>query len=39
VLKGQIDSSARMIWLFEKFGWATNVRWPNEERLASRRVQ
>jgi len=39
VLKGQIDSSARMIWLFEKFGWAYNVRWPNADRLASRRVQ
>ncbi|MFD1148409.1 acyl-CoA desaturase [Saccharothrix hoggarensis] len=34
VKRGQIDTSARMIWLFEKFGWATNVRWPNEQRLA-----
>ena len=23
VLRGQLDSSARMIWVFEKFGWAT----------------
>jgi stearoyl-CoA desaturase (delta-9 desaturase) len=38
VLRGQIDSSARTIWLFEKLGWATNVRWPDQERLASRRA-
>ncbi|MEJ7651557.1 MAG: acyl-CoA desaturase [Nakamurella sp.] len=34
VLRGQIDISARAIWLFEKFGWATNVRWPSPQRLA-----
>jgi stearoyl-CoA desaturase (delta-9 desaturase) len=34
VKRGQIDTSARLIWLFEKFGWATNVRWPNQQRLA-----
>ena len=28
VLRGQLDESARVIWLFEKFGWATDVRWP-----------
>jgi stearoyl-CoA desaturase (delta-9 desaturase) len=39
VLRGQLDSSARMIWLFEKFGWATNVRWPKPERLEKLRVQ
>ncbi|GAA4412113.1 acyl-CoA desaturase [Actinokineospora soli] len=33
VLKGQIDTSARLIWLFEKFGWATDVRWPTPARL------
>ncbi|SHH57803.1 stearoyl-CoA desaturase (delta-9 desaturase) [Jatrophihabitans endophyticus] len=38
VLKGQLDSSARMIWLFEKFGWATDVRWPKPERLEKLRV-
>jgi stearoyl-CoA desaturase (delta-9 desaturase) len=38
VLKGQIDISARVIWAFEKFGWATKVRWPNRERLAAKRV-
>ncbi len=39
VLRGQIDSSARTIWIFEKLGWATNVRWPDTGRLASRRVE
>ena len=34
VLKGQIDMSARVIWLFEKLGWVWQVRWPNRERLA-----
>jgi stearoyl-CoA desaturase (Delta-9 desaturase) len=33
VLRGQIDISARVIWLFEKFGWATKVRWPSQQRL------
>ena len=34
VRRGQIDMSARVIWLFEKLGWATDVRWPTPERLA-----
>jgi stearoyl-CoA desaturase (delta-9 desaturase) len=34
VQRGQIDISARVIWLFEKAGWATNVRWPTQRRLA-----
>ncbi|MDA2811230.1 fatty acid desaturase [Nocardiopsis sp. RSe5-2] len=38
VLKGQVDISARIIWAFEKLGWATKVRWPNAERLAAKRV-
>jgi stearoyl-CoA desaturase (delta-9 desaturase) len=33
-LKGQIDESARVIWLFEKLGWAYDVRWPTEARLS-----
>lgn len=37
-LKGQVDASARVIWLFEKLGWAYAVRWPDERRLAARRV-
>jgi stearoyl-CoA desaturase (delta-9 desaturase) len=38
VLRGQIDSSARLIWIFEKFGWATNVRWPRPERIQAKLV-
>ena len=34
VRRGQIDISARLIWVFEKLGWATNVRWPRPERVA-----
>jgi stearoyl-CoA desaturase (delta-9 desaturase) len=34
VLPGQIDVSARVIWIFEKVGWATRVRWPAPLRLA-----
>lgn len=33
VLPGQIDVSARVIWIFEKFGWAHDVRWPTTQRL------
>jgi stearoyl-CoA desaturase (Delta-9 desaturase) len=38
VLRGQIDSSARLIWLVERLGWATDVRWPRADRLAARRA-
>jgi stearoyl-CoA desaturase (delta-9 desaturase) len=31
--RGQIDISARLIWLFEKWGWATKVRWPAAHRV------
>ena len=34
VKKGQIDTSARLIWVFEKLGWAKDVRWPTPQRLA-----
>jgi stearoyl-CoA desaturase (Delta-9 desaturase) len=34
VLPGQVDVSARLIWLFEKLGWAWDVRWPTPQRLA-----
>ena len=34
VLRGQLDISARVIWIFEKFGWAYKVRWPSVQRLA-----
>jgi len=36
--RGQLDISARVIWVFEKLGWATNVKWPNPERLDAKRV-
>jgi stearoyl-CoA desaturase (delta-9 desaturase) len=32
--RGQIDTSARIIWIFEKFGWVHDVRWPTPQRLA-----
>jgi stearoyl-CoA desaturase (delta-9 desaturase) len=38
VLPGQIDSSARTIWIFERLGWATSVRWPDAARIATRRT-
>lgn len=34
VLRGQIDITARVIWLFERFGWVWQVRWPSPERIA-----
>jgi stearoyl-CoA desaturase (Delta-9 desaturase) len=38
VLKGQIDISARMIWLCEKLGWVYDVRWPDEQRLSAKQI-
>jgi stearoyl-CoA desaturase (Delta-9 desaturase) len=38
VLRGQIDPAARVIWLFEKAGWAYDVRWPQAARLAAKRT-
>ncbi len=35
VLRGQVDSSARIIWLMEKFGWATKVRWPAAAKVTA----
>ncbi|GAA3018438.1 acyl-CoA desaturase [Streptosporangium longisporum] len=37
-LKGQIDLSAGVIRMFEKAGWAYDVRWPTPERLAAKRI-
>ena len=34
----QLDTSARLIWAFEKAGWAYDVRWPSAERLAKLRA-
>jgi stearoyl-CoA desaturase (Delta-9 desaturase) len=36
VLRGQVDITARTIWIFEKFGWARDVRWPRPERIAAK---
>ena len=38
VLKGQIDTAARVIWLFEKLGWVYDVRWPNQQRLTAKQT-
>ena len=35
--RGQLDATAGVIRLLERLGWATHVRWPRPERLASRR--
>jgi len=37
VLRGQIDISARVIWAFERLGWASGVKWPDHVRLAAKR--
>ena len=37
VLRGQIDISARTIWVFEKLGWASQVKWPDPVRLSAKR--
>ena len=37
-LRGQVDSSARLIQALERLGWVSDVRWPDAGRLASRRV-
>lgn len=36
VLPGQLDPSARLIRVFEKLGWAYDVRWPSADRLSAR---
>jgi len=38
VFKGQIDIAARGIWLAEKLGWVSNVRWPDAARLTGKKV-
>jgi stearoyl-CoA desaturase (delta-9 desaturase) len=34
VKRGQVDISARIIWIFERLGWVHSVRWPTTRRLA-----
>jgi stearoyl-CoA desaturase (delta-9 desaturase) len=38
VLKGQLDISARLIWVLEKLGFAHDVRWPDAERLRAKQT-
>jgi len=33
VLPGQIDPSARLIWIFERLRWVHDVRWPRLDRM------
>ncbi len=35
--RGQLDLTARLIWLFERFGAASAVHWPDPVALAARR--
>jgi stearoyl-CoA desaturase (delta-9 desaturase) len=37
VMRGQLDSSARIIRWCEQLGWAYDVRWPSRSRIDSRR--
>ncbi len=39
VLRGQVDISARLIWIFEKTGAAWSVKWPNQDRLAAKMIK
>jgi len=36
--KGQLDANARLIWIFERFGWVWDVRWPKPDRLRAKRL-
>lgn len=38
VLRGQVDISARTIWLFEKLGWVSDVRWPRPDRVSGKLI-
>jgi stearoyl-CoA desaturase (delta-9 desaturase) len=38
ILSGQIDTTATLIRLFERLGWADKVRWPTERMTASASV-
>ncbi len=39
VLRGQVDSTARTIWIFERLGWVHDVRWPKPDRIAAKLVR
>ena len=36
--RGQLDPSAGLLRVFERLGWATEVRWPEAEQLGRRRA-
>ncbi|HET6154434.1 MAG TPA: acyl-CoA desaturase [Marmoricola sp.] len=38
VQRGQLDTSARLIWILEKAGMVSEVRWPVAERIQSKLV-
>jgi stearoyl-CoA desaturase (delta-9 desaturase) len=38
VLRGQLDTSARLIWMLERVGWVYDVRWPVQQRIEARLV-
>jgi stearoyl-CoA desaturase (delta-9 desaturase) len=38
VLRGQVDLTARTIWILEKLGWVQDVRWPVKERIAAKLI-
>ncbi|MGH3497071.1 MAG: acyl-CoA desaturase [Nocardioidaceae bacterium] len=38
VMRGQLDTSARIIWVLERLRLVTDVRWPVAERLAAKRA-
>ncbi|GIJ47933.1 hypothetical protein Val02_48190 [Virgisporangium aliadipatigenens] len=37
VLRGQLDPSAALIRVLERFGWVHDVRWPDAARLGAKR--
>ena len=39
VLRGQVDTSALVIWALEKLGWVRDVRWPVRERIDAKLVR
>ena len=36
IVRGEVDPSARVIWLLEKAGWVNDLRWPAPPRLQAR---
>jgi stearoyl-CoA desaturase (delta-9 desaturase) len=39
VLRGQVDSTARIIWVMEKLRMVNEVRWPSRARLQAKLVR